>query len=95
MKSHTKRALRAMPATQVQISMPVQGVLRDCRVASRNSVTRCLTKNVTRHLLGDALDGVCVHTLTRLGCWESSFFQPPQGPPEAPRSTHVLMVDPL
>ena len=31
MKSHTKRALRAMPATQVQISMPVQGVLRDCQ----------------------------------------------------------------
>lgn len=29
MKSHTKRALRAMPATQVQISMPVQGVLHD------------------------------------------------------------------
>ena len=33
MKSHTKRALRAMPATQVQISMPVQGVLRDVRHA--------------------------------------------------------------
>jgi putative transposase len=33
MKSHTKRALRAMPATQIQISMPVQGVLRDVRHA--------------------------------------------------------------
>ena len=33
MKSHTKRALRAMPAAQVQISMPVQGVLRDVRHA--------------------------------------------------------------
>ncbi|MBA3881093.1 MAG: IS256 family transposase, partial [Sphingobium sp.] len=34
MKSHTKRALRAMPATQeVQLSMPVQGVLRDVRHA--------------------------------------------------------------
>jgi hypothetical protein len=27
MKSHTKRALRAMTAAQVQISLPVQGVL--------------------------------------------------------------------
>jgi transposase-like protein len=33
MKSHTKRALRAMPAAQVQISIPVQGVLRDVRHA--------------------------------------------------------------
>lgn len=33
MKSHTKRALRAMPAAQVQISMPVQGVLHDVRHA--------------------------------------------------------------
>lgn len=33
MKSHTKPALRAMPAAQVQISMPVQGVLRDVRHA--------------------------------------------------------------
>jgi hypothetical protein len=29
MKSHTKPALRAMPAALVQISLPVQGVLRD------------------------------------------------------------------
>src|SRR5512145_275622 len=29
MKSYTKPALRAMPAVQVQISLPVQGVLRD------------------------------------------------------------------
>ncbi len=29
MKSHTKPALRVMPAAQVQISLPVQGVLRD------------------------------------------------------------------
>jgi hypothetical protein len=27
MKSHTKPALRAIPAAQVQISLPVQGVL--------------------------------------------------------------------
>jgi putative transposase len=33
MKSHTNPALRAVPATQVQISMPVQGVLRDVRHA--------------------------------------------------------------
>ncbi len=33
MKSHTLPALRAMPAAQVQISMPVQGVLRDVRHA--------------------------------------------------------------
>ena len=33
MKSHTKSALRAMPAAQVQISLPVQGVLRDVRHA--------------------------------------------------------------
>lgn len=33
MKSHTKPALRAMPDAQVQISMPVQGVLRDVRHA--------------------------------------------------------------
>ena len=33
MKSHTKPALRAMRAAQVQISMPVQGVLRDVRHA--------------------------------------------------------------
>ena len=33
MKSHTKPALRAAPALQVQISMPVQGVLRDVRHA--------------------------------------------------------------
>jgi putative transposase len=33
MKSHTKPALRAAPAAQVQISMPVQGVLRDVRHA--------------------------------------------------------------
>lgn len=33
MKSHTKRTLRAMPAAQVQISIPVQGVLRDVRHA--------------------------------------------------------------
>ena len=33
MKSHTLSALRAMPAAQVQISMPVQGVLRDVRHA--------------------------------------------------------------
>lgn len=33
MKSHTKPALRAAPAPQVQISMPVQGVLRDVRHA--------------------------------------------------------------
>ena len=33
MKSHTKSALRAMPAAQVQIAMPVQGVLRDVRHA--------------------------------------------------------------
>jgi len=33
MKSHTKPALRAMPAAQVQISIPVQGVLRDVRHA--------------------------------------------------------------
>jgi transposase-like protein len=33
MKSHTKRALRAIPAAQVQISIPVQGVLRDVRHA--------------------------------------------------------------
>ncbi len=32
MKSHTLSALRAVP-TQVQISMPVQGVLRDVRHA--------------------------------------------------------------
>jgi hypothetical protein len=29
MKFHTKPALRVMPAAQVQISLPVQGVLRD------------------------------------------------------------------
>ena len=33
MKSHTKPALRVMPAAQVQISLPVQGVLRDVRHA--------------------------------------------------------------
>ena len=33
MKSHTKPALRAMPAAQVQISLPVHGVLRDVRHA--------------------------------------------------------------
>lgn len=33
MKSHTKPALRAMPAAQVQISLPVQGVLLDVRHA--------------------------------------------------------------
>jgi putative transposase len=33
MKSHTLSALRAVPAAQVQISMPVQGVLRDVRHA--------------------------------------------------------------
>jgi len=33
MKSHTKPALRAVPAVQVQISLPVQGVLRDVRHA--------------------------------------------------------------
>lgn len=33
MKSHTKPALQAMPAAQVQISLPVQGVLRDVRHA--------------------------------------------------------------
>jgi transposase-like protein len=33
MKSHTKPALRAMPAVQVQIALPVQGVLRDVRHA--------------------------------------------------------------
>ncbi len=33
MKSHTKPALRAMPVAQVQISLPVQGVLRDVRHA--------------------------------------------------------------
>ncbi|MDZ7654133.1 MAG: transposase [Burkholderiaceae bacterium] len=33
MKSHTKRALRATPAAPVQISLPVQGVLRDVRHA--------------------------------------------------------------
>jgi putative transposase len=33
MKSHTKPALRAMPAAQVQFSLPVQGVLRDVRHA--------------------------------------------------------------
>jgi hypothetical protein len=33
MKSHTKSALRAVPAAQVQISMPMQGVLRDVRHA--------------------------------------------------------------
>ena len=33
MKSRTKPALRAMPASQVQISLPVQGVLRDVRHA--------------------------------------------------------------
>lgn len=33
MKSHTKPALRAMPAAQVEISLPVQGVLRDVRHA--------------------------------------------------------------
>jgi hypothetical protein len=31
MKCQTKPALRAMPAVQVQISLPVQGVLRDVR----------------------------------------------------------------
>lgn len=33
MKSHTKPALRAVPAAQVQISLPVQGALRDVRHA--------------------------------------------------------------
>jgi hypothetical protein len=33
MKSRTKSALRAFPAAQVQISLPVQGVLRDVRHA--------------------------------------------------------------
>jgi len=33
MKSHTLPALRAMPAAQAQISLPVQGVLRDVRHA--------------------------------------------------------------
>lgn len=33
MKPHTKPVLRAMPAAQVQISPPVQGVLRDARHA--------------------------------------------------------------
>jgi putative transposase len=33
MKSHTKPAMRALPAAQVQISLPVQGVLRDVRHA--------------------------------------------------------------
>jgi putative transposase len=33
MKSHMNPALRAMPAAQVQISLPVQGVLRDVRHA--------------------------------------------------------------
>ena len=32
-KSHAKPALRAMPAVRVQISLPVQGVLRDVRHA--------------------------------------------------------------
>ncbi len=33
MKSRMKPALRALPTTQVQISLPVQGVLRDVRHA--------------------------------------------------------------
>ena len=33
MKSLTKRGLRAAEATQVQISLPVQGVLRDIQHA--------------------------------------------------------------
>ncbi|MFN9011698.1 MAG: hypothetical protein ACK5XU_06575, partial [Pseudomonadota bacterium] len=33
MKSRTKPALRALPAAQLQISLPVQGVLRDVRHA--------------------------------------------------------------
>jgi hypothetical protein len=33
MKSRTKPALRALPAAEVQISLPVQGVLRDVRHA--------------------------------------------------------------
>jgi len=33
MKSHTRPALRAVPAAQVQICLPVQGVLRDVRHA--------------------------------------------------------------
>ena len=33
MKSRTKPALRALPPAQVQISLPVQGVLRDVRHA--------------------------------------------------------------
>jgi transposase-like protein len=33
MKSHTKPALRVVPAVQVQISLPIQGVLRDVRHA--------------------------------------------------------------
>lgn len=33
MRGHTKPALRTMPASQVQISLPVQGVLRDVRHA--------------------------------------------------------------
>jgi hypothetical protein len=33
MKSRTKPVLRALPAVEVQISLPVQGVLRDVRHA--------------------------------------------------------------
>jgi hypothetical protein len=33
MKSHTKPALRAVPVRQIQITIPVQGVLRDVRHA--------------------------------------------------------------
>jgi hypothetical protein len=33
LKSHTMPALRAMPAAQVQISLPMRGVLRDVRHA--------------------------------------------------------------
>ena len=33
MKSRTKPALRAVPAAQVQMSLPVQGVLRDVQHA--------------------------------------------------------------
>ena len=33
MKSHTKPALRALPTAQVQISLPLQGVLCDVRHA--------------------------------------------------------------
>jgi hypothetical protein len=72
MKSHTKPALRAMPAAQVQISLPVQGVLRDVRHAFLGLCIDAGQKVLAAMMEADRI-ALCPNSSTACACHDGAF----------------------